>query len=257
MTMSSEPAATRRSALAAVHHALATRGAAASAWPISYGDIDAERRAVSEAIGLAEPGLYDKWLVRGPGALAACRSIGLEGQPGLVTPAPPGGINVWAVADDEVWLVAYAPTPGGPSVPAVDFGPITASLRSAGAFVTDVSSGWSVLRLAGPRVRALPEALVAEDLAPSLVPDQAILQVPLGGSRVILCRRDYEAIPGFTLLVARDEAEHLWSVLVHIGEPHGIRPVGAMALLPAPPSAAGGAGAASSAAEAASVGASR
>jgi heterotetrameric sarcosine oxidase gamma subunit len=252
MTMSSEPGPTRRSALAAVHESLATRRAGGPSWPISYGDIDAERRSVGETVGLAEPGLYDKWLVRGPGALAACRSIGLEGQPGMVTPAPPGGINVWAVADDEVWLVAYAPTPGGPSLPAVNFEAITTRLRSAGAFVTDVSSGWSVFRLAGPRVRDLLEELVAEDLAPSFVPDQAILQVPLGGSRVILSRRDFEAIPGFTMLVARDDAEHVWSVLVHLGEPHGIRPVGAMALLPAPPPASDAAGSAAEATSAAS-----
>jgi heterotetrameric sarcosine oxidase gamma subunit len=241
---SPSPTPTRRSALAAVHQALATRGAAGATWPISYGDIEAERRTVSETVGLAEPGLYDKWLVRGRDALAACRSIGLEGQPGHVTPAPPGGINVWAIADDEVWLIAYAPIPGGPVLPAVDFGPLADDLRSAGAFVTDVSSGWTVLRLAGPGVRDLLEELVAEDLAPSLVPDHAILQVPLGGSRVILCRRDFEAIPGFTLLVARDEAEHLWNVFAHVGKAHGIRPVGAMALLPAAPESAGQAAAA-------------
>src|SRR5205085_9608962 len=127
-------------------------------------------------------------------------------HPGTVAPAPPGGINVWAVADDEVWLVAYAPIPNGPDIPAVDFEAIGDRLSAAGAAVTDVSSGWSVLRLAGPRVRDLLEELGAEDLSARVVPDHRILQVPIANCRVILARRDFDRIPGFTLLVARDEA---------------------------------------------------
>ena len=70
----------------------------------------------------------------------------------------PGGINVWTVAEDEVWLVAYAPAPGGPPLKAVDFGPIAAGVAKAGAAVVDLSSGWAILRLAGPRSRESPRA---------------------------------------------------------------------------------------------------
>ena len=204
---------------------------------MSYGDPDGERRIVAETIGLAEPGLSDKWVVRGRGSLNACRAFGLEGRAGLVMPAAPGGINVWAIADDEVWLVASACVAGGPPVAAVDFAPAVAQLRSVGTYVTDVSSGWSVLRLVGPRVRDLLEELIPENLGPAAVPDLAILQVSLAGCRVILARCDNEGLPGFTLLVARDEAEHLWDVFTHLGEAYGLRPVGASALLPAAPAA--------------------
>ena len=188
---------------------------------------------MAESVGLAEPGLYDKWVVRGPDALAACRSFGLEGQPGRVTPAAPGGINVWAIADNEVWLVASAAAPGGLAAAPIDVAPALDHLRAAGAHVTDVSSGWAVLRLAGPRVHDLLEELVAVDLAPSLVPDHAIVQLSIAGSRVVLARRDVDTSPGYVLLVARDEAQHLWEVFIHIGQAHGLQPVGAAALLPA------------------------
>jgi heterotetrameric sarcosine oxidase gamma subunit len=214
----------RRSALERVH------GQAGTGWPMSYGDPDGERRFVTEAIGLAEPGLYDKWLLRGAGALDAVHGSGLEARPGFVTAGAVGEINVWAIAPDESWLVGWAPTPGGPPGSAINFGPVIDAARRASVHVTDVSSGWSVLRILGPRVRDLLEELVAEDLAPAVLPDLAIAQLPIAGSRVILHRRDAEGITGFTLLVARDEAEHLWGVFEHIGAAHGLRPVGAAAL---------------------------
>jgi glycine cleavage system aminomethyltransferase T len=37
-------------------------------------------------------------------------------------------------------------------------------------------------------------------------------------------------MPGFTLLVARDEAEYLWGALLQLGRGHGLVPVGALAV---------------------------
>ena len=183
---------------------------------MSYGDPDGERRAVAEAIGLAEPGLYDKFIVKGRGALAAVRAAGLEGRPGRVTPAPPGGVNVWAIADDEVLLVAVVNTPGGPSIEAAGIGDLAGGIGAAGLAAIDVSSGWTVLRLVGPRVRSLLEELVAEDLSSDAVPDLGIAQVPMAGCRVILSRGDLGETPGFFLLVGRDEAEYLWVYIGHL-----------------------------------------
>ena len=249
MTTSTAGPPVRRSPLEVTHRRLtsARDDDAQLRWPMSYGDPDGERQAVAETIGLAEPGLYDKWVARGPDALDACRSLGLDARPGRVLSAAPGGINAWAIADDEVWLVTDAPIPGGPPLPSGDLASAVAHLRAARVFVTDVSSGWTVLRLAGPRVRDLLQEMESQDLEPDAIPDEAIIAVPMGGCRVILSRRDHGGIPGFTLLVARDEAQHLWDVLTEIGAPHGLRHVGASALLGASPTstgatAAGGAG---------------
>jgi len=148
---------------------------------------------------------------------------------------------VWAIAGDEAWLVASAPTPGGPQTGPVDVSSALDAARREGVTATDISSGWTVLRLFGPLVRDLLEELAAIDPAPSALADLAIAQLTIAGSRVILSRRDSEGIAGFTLLAARDEAESLWDALLHVGAPYGIRPVGAAALLPAgaPTGAAG------------------
>src|SRR5262249_60811433 len=115
--------------------------------------------------------------LRGPGALAACYATGLEGRAGFVTPAAVGGINVWAIAEDEVWLVAYAPTPGGPPTSTVDFGATVAQARRTGVAATDLSSGWTILRLLGPTVRDLLEELVAGNPSPAAFPG---LEIPPG-----------------------------------------------------------------------------
>jgi len=216
----------RRSPLESVHARIG-RG-----WPMSYGDLAAERRVVSEAVGIAEPGLYDKWLLRGPGALAACHATGLEARPGFVTPAAVGGINVWAIADDEVWLVSAAPTSGGPTVSVADVSATVAQARRTGVGVTDLSSGWAILRLFGPAFRDVLEELVAQDLSATAFADLQITQVPIAGCRVVLHRRDTAGIPGATLLVASDDAEFLWEVFLQVGDKHGIWPVGATALQP-------------------------
>jgi len=103
-------------------------------------------------------------------------------------------------------------------------------MAGGGAAVTDVSSAWTVLRLVGPRVRSLLEELVVSDVSADAIADLEIFQVAMANCRVVMARRDLGAVPGFTLLVVRDEAEHLWDVLVERGAAHGLRPVGGLAL---------------------------
>jgi aminomethyltransferase len=227
----------RRSPLEAIHAALgATWRFERMPWPESYGDLAAERRILETGIGLAEPGPFDKLVVRGSGALTAARSLGFTARPGTLIPLQAAGVNVWSLADDEAILVLPGwTTDGSPNLAGT--ADLAARLRAAGATVTDISSGLTVLRLIGPQVRDLLEELCAIDLAPMALPDLAIAQLTVASCRVILARRDHGQLPGFTLLVGRDDAEALWDVLVELGRPHGLAPVGTAAIVP--PVAAG------------------
>ena len=190
-------------ALEAVHrHRRGIGDAAAGRCPTATST--AERRAVTEAVGLAEPGLYDKWLLRGPGALGGVP----RGRPGGRARVRHAGAGRAASTSGPSPTTrsgssAYAPTPGGPPIAAVDFGPIARRRRAAaGVAATDVSSGWTVLRLARPDVRALLEELVAEDLSPAAFADLADRRRSRSrGCRVILSPPRRRRHPGFTLLV--------------------------------------------------------
>jgi heterotetrameric sarcosine oxidase gamma subunit len=201
-------------------------------WPESYGDPAAEHLVLETGIGLAEPGPFDKLVVRGPGALTSIRSLGLLANPGTASPLQAAGMTVWALADDEAIVILPGWTPEGAPEPGRAM-ELATGLRAAGATVTDVSSGLTVLALIGLQVRSLLEELCGIDLAPLALPDLGIAQLTMANCRVILARHDLGQLPGFTLLVGRDDAEHLWSVLVELGRPHGLAPVGMAVIEPA------------------------
>ena len=222
----------RRSPLEAVHAALGeTWRFERMPWPESYGDPAGERRILETAMGLAEPGPFDKLWVRGSEALEAVRTLGFTARPGTVVPLQADGVNVWAVAADEAILVLPGWTPDG-EPNAAGTADLASRLRARGATVSDISSGLTVLRLIGPRVRDLLEEVCAVDLGATALHDLAIVQLTLANCRVVMARRDHGAIPGFTLLVGRDDAEHLWHVLIDLGRPHGLMPVGTAAIVP-------------------------
>ena len=233
------PLPVRRSALEAVHARLGARWRSEQErWPVSYGDVEGESRALRDGIALAEPGPYDKLIVRGASIIADLRWLGFSARPGELLPARSlDGVNVWTLAADEATLVRSAGAAATTSAPAA-VGPegslseIAGKLRSAGLSVVDVGSAYTVFRLVGPNLPFLLQELCPVDLSDRSVPDLRVVQAPFGGTRVVLARRDHGELPGFILLVVRDEAEFLWEVIVHLGEAHGLRPVGAMAIRP-------------------------
>jgi heterotetrameric sarcosine oxidase gamma subunit len=229
--------AVRRSPLEATHAALRAQWVSETAhWPQHYGNPDAERDALGHGIALADVGPFDKLLVKGPGALAAVRSMGLDARAGTVQPLMvPVVVNAWSIADDEVLLVlpaaelrAVLPA----SLRSVGPEELTDRLRRSGPAVTDVSSGFATFRLIGPGVGSLLEEACAVDLSPAAVPDLAIVQTTVAGDRVILGRRDHGPLLGFVLALARDDAQHLWDALLELGQPFGIQIVGGLAATP-------------------------
>ena len=228
----------RRSPLEATHARLGARWRSEfERWPVSYGDDAGEAGAVREGIGLAEPGPYEKFLVRGPSALVDLRWLGLASVAGRLQPARSlDGVNTWVPAEDEALLVRLAGTgalPGRAATVATEsLFEIAAKLRSAGASVVDVSSAYTLFRLVGPRLPALLQELSPVDLSARAVPDLRIVQAPVVGLRTMLARRDHGDLPGFILLVVRDEAEYAWDTIVELGAAHGLRPVGAAAVRP-------------------------
>ena len=229
----------RRSALEAVHARLGARWRSEhERWPISYGDEAGEARALGEGVALAEPGPYDKILVRGVSTIVDLRWLGFAARPGDFVPARSlDGVNVWTVAADEAVIVRIAgaaPTTSAPAAvgPEGSLSDIATKLRSAGPSVVDVSSAYTIFRLVGPRLPALLQELSPVDLAPRAVPDLRVVQGPFAGTRATFARRDHGNLPGWIVLVVRDEAEYVWDTILHLGAPFGIRPVGAAAIRP-------------------------
>jgi methylglutamate dehydrogenase subunit D len=79
------------------------------------------------------------------------------------------------------------------------------------AAVTDQSDGYAVLRLSGPRVRAVLEKCVSIDLHPHVFAAGCVASTKCAHMGVILWRRDDEAgLPMFEIAVFRSFARSLW-----------------------------------------------
>jgi len=204
----------RRSALETEHARLGARWVAAEVrWPADYGDPAAEADAAGRAVGLAELGPLDTLAVRGPAAEAAAGAAGLDA-------------GVWVLGPDEVLLI-YRPAD-------VARRAIEQALAGADVSVIDMSSAWTVLRLAGPGAPALLAELSPMPLGPDELADGAIAQGPLVNVRTIVRRHDAAVGPGYSILVAREDAHYAWHAMSELGEGHAVRPVGPAAVARAP-----------------------
>jgi heterotetrameric sarcosine oxidase gamma subunit len=206
----------RSSPLEAVHERLGARWRSPGLrWPLDYGDHAAEAEAVRLAAGLLDWGPLNKLVVQGAGTAAALGGAGLQFAPGVIVIQIAGGakLHVWGVAPDEAILLFRHDIP----LPA-----ITARRASA----ADLSSALTAVRLTGPNARGILAELCPEDLGPDALHDLHVVQAPVANVRVTLARHDMAAIPGFTMLVPRDYAAHIWEALMRTGAHHGLMPVG-------------------------------
>ncbi len=230
MTAPSWSTVVRRSALEARHRARGARWIGEQAlWPVGYGppDRSGEDIAVAAGSGLAEIGPFDEWLVRGPGAIEAVAArLGSSERAGRVITSPtPGGTEAWLLGPDEVLLLA--PVDAGGAAPTI-LDPEPADLS-----VIEMTGSRTTLRLAGPTAPAILAELCPVDTTPRTMSQGDLIQAPLASVRAFIVRLDSGDLPGYTIMVARDEAAYVWDAFVDVGRAHGLTPVGPAAVAPA------------------------
>lgn len=220
----------RRSALEAAHVDLGVRWLAEHLhWPAGYGPVEpaAETRAVTAAAGLAEIGPLDELLLRGPAALAIAARLTTSDQAptiGRAVAADLGGEPgaAWILGPDEVLLVVPI---GGSGLAA-----LADEHTSDQVSAIEMTGARTSLRLAGPAAPAILAELCPDDTTPATLAPADLIQAPLAGVRVFIVRQDAAGQPGYTIMVARDEAAYAWEAILHVGAVHGVTPVGPAAV---------------------------
>jgi heterotetrameric sarcosine oxidase gamma subunit len=146
----------------------------------------------------------------------AVDALGLRCESGRVTIGTSRGrpVECWQIAPDECLLVGDAPF-GVPTAPEC-------------ATLTDLSSGFVALELVGPRATTVLEEVCALDVREHSFADRSVASAPVANARAIVTRFDRADVRAYTLMVDRDLGEYLWDVLLHIGERHGLMPVGSL-----------------------------
>jgi glycine cleavage system aminomethyltransferase T len=91
---------------------------------------------------------------------------------------------------------------------------------AASPLVTDITSTYSAILLAGPNSRDVLHKLTTLDVRDSAMPEGAARQTRLAHVNTTILRHE-----GFLILNTRDVAEHVWEALLHAGA----RPFGMLA----------------------------
>jgi 4-methylaminobutanoate oxidase (formaldehyde-forming) len=216
-----------------------TPGARDPAWaydfdrPGWFDALEEEVRATREGVALYDLSSYAKFLVQGSGAAAGLQRVcasNLDVEPGRVVYTlicnDRGGIEmdptVTRLGEDRFWVIA--PTLAQRRTEML----LRTGLPDA-AVVTDVTSGWATLHLAGPRSRELLARLTDADLDDDSFPFLGAREIEVGWARAWALRVSFTGELGWELYVPTELVADLYERLVETGADLGLRHAGAFA----------------------------
>ena len=188
----------------------------------------AEHRAVREGVALFDQSSFAKFLVQGRDAEAVLQNVcanDVAVEPGRIVYTQwlneRGGIEadltVTRLAEDRYQVVTGA----------------TQAVRDqnwlrrntpevAHCCITEVTSGYAVLSVMGPRSRALLQTVTGADLENENFPFGTAREIELGCGQALACRVSYVGELGWELYVASDFACHVFDTLFEAGQSFGL-----------------------------------
>ncbi|MEA2579021.1 MAG: hypothetical protein QOD78_2609, partial [Chloroflexota bacterium] len=192
-----------------------------------------EVRATREGVALYDLSTYAKFLVQGPEALDGLQRLvtsDLDVAPGRIVYTllcnERGGIEIdptiTRLGEDRFLVLA----------PTLTQRRTEALLRRGlppGAVVTDVTSGWATLHLAGPRSRELLARLTDADVSAGAWPFLRAREIDVARARAWAFRVSFTGELGWELSVPTDYVADLYEQVVRAGTDLGLRHAGAFA----------------------------
>jgi glycine cleavage system aminomethyltransferase T len=93
-------------------------------------------------------------------------------------------------------------------------------------YITDVTSVYTQLLLAGPRSREVLRKLSSLNVSESSLSNLGCAQASVAHVRCLILRQDLGSIPAFHLLVSREYGESIWEAVLHEGHEFELAPFG-------------------------------
>jgi glycine cleavage system aminomethyltransferase T/glycine/D-amino acid oxidase-like deaminating enzyme len=192
-----------------------------------------EVRATREGVALYDLSTYAKFLVQGPGALAGLQRLATSNldvaEGGIVYTMlcnARGGIQmdptVTRLAAERFLVLA-------PTLAQRHTEMLLRTGLPADATVTDVTSGWATLHLAGPSSRELLARLTDEDLSNDAWPFLTAKEIDVARARAWAFRVSFTGELGWELSVPTEFVADLYEHVVEAGTSLGLRHAGAFA----------------------------
>jgi 4-methylaminobutanoate oxidase (formaldehyde-forming) len=192
-----------------------------------------EVRATREGVALYDLTTYAKFEVAGPGALA-----GLQRLVTSDVDVPTGRVVYTIVADERGGILMDPTVTRLGDDRFLVLAPTVSQRRTEGllraglpadAVVTDVTSGWSTLHIAGPRSRELLGRLTDTDVSADAWPFLDGRAIEVGRVAALALRVSFTGELGWELLVPTEFVGDLYDHLVATGADLGLRHAGAFA----------------------------
>lgn len=218
----------KRTALHAQHVALGARMVEFAGFdmPVQYAGILEEHEAVRTAAGLFDVSHMSNLWATGPDA-AATLSKALVADIGAI---PVGGTKYTAILETDGTIVddlyVFHVPRGYHVVPNAGMNEVVArAIRQAGlAPVEDVTSRTAILALQGPAAARILEDAMQRSFAD--LKRFTLTQAPQLGADAFISRTGYTGEDGFELIFPTERAPETWDLLLKVGKPHGLKPIG-------------------------------
>ena len=196
--------------------------------------VAAEQRAIREAVGLVDMTSFAKLLVQGRDALAVLQEtcaadMAMEVGESRYTPI----LNARGGFESEVTVARLAPDAflvvSGSGQAVRDEHLLRSRIPAeACAVVTDMTSAYAVLALAGPRAAELLARVSRSEIG--AIPQEGLREIDVGYATLRAVRRSYVGEDGFELIVPTEFAAGVYDTLVAAGADFGLRDVGTYAV---------------------------
>lgn len=195
--------------------------------PVHYGSIKDEHHAVRSSVGLFDVSHMSNLFVEGPGAAAAISAVTPKDAASLpvgkghysVLLQPEGTILddafVFRVAESRYHII---PNAGMNEAARTHI----AAHAKRDTDVLDVSAHWAILALQGPEARGVL-ALASPDEGPKF---HRITPMSIAGVPCQVSGTGYTGEKGVEIYIPSADAATVWSHVMAVGAPAGIRPIG-------------------------------
>ncbi len=173
-----------------------------------------EAEAVRRAVGLADCSSIPKFDLQGSD-LNSSPELGAEAQ-------------AWRLREGR-YLVTCRPENRDLIQGELNRFVAAAGASSGPVYLTDLTSGYAALLLAGPRSPEVLRKLVDLDVSGDAFPNLTCAQTGVHHTYAILVRQDIQSLLAYLILVNREYGEWLWETVFDAGAEFGIRPFGSAA----------------------------
>ena len=223
----------KNTALSSTHEALGAKMVPFAGYnmPVSYEGVNAEHQAVRNNVGVFDVSHMGEFLIEGPKALDLIQKVSSNDASKLTIgkaqysclPNETGGIVddliIYKIKDETYLLVVNA------SNIDKDWDHITKYNAAIGAVMRNLSEGYSLLAIQGPKAVEAMQSLTSVDLSGIKFYNFVVADFA-GIAHVIISATGYTGSGGFEIYCKNEEVKQVWDKVFEAGADFDIKPIG-------------------------------